>query len=221
MRNHHSLPRGELHNLWHKSGVLEGNSLGDPTEREVHVWTPPNWTAKENLPLLVDLTGYWGCGKSHTNWRPYGENVPERLDRLASEGMDRVVVAFPDCFTKLYGNQYINSVGSGRYADYVCEEIVPTVEAKFHCGGGGRRGVFGKSSGGYGAAWHALNRSDFWSAVSINSGDMGFEAVFIPTLYEYVDVLRDHGYSIDNGCGMWKASQSSRIAIASFSWFLP
>ena len=80
--------------------------------------------------------------------------MPERLDRLAHEGMARVVVAFPDCFTKLFGNQYLNSAGSGRYADYICDEIVPFVEKKFNCGGKGARGVFGKSSGGYGAAWH-------------------------------------------------------------------
>jgi len=197
MRRDHSIPRGELHRLWHKSSVLEGNSLGDPTERELHVWTPPGWSAAESLPLLVDLTGYWGSGLGHTNWKPDGESVPERLDRLAAEGMARAVVAFPDCFTKLYGNQYLNSAGSGRYGDYVCDEIVPTVEAQFNCGGAGRRGVFGKSSGGYGAAWHGMNRSDVWSAISINSGDMGFDVLFIPTLYDACDALRPFDYSAE------------------------
>jgi len=197
MRKNHTLPRGVLHRIVHKSVVLEGNPLGDPTERELHVWTPPGWSAAERLPLLVDLTGYWGCGMNHTNWKPGAENVPERLDRLASEGMARAIVAFPDCFTKLYGNQYLNSAGSGRYADYICDEIVPTVEAQFSCGGEGKRGVFGKSSGGYGAAWHGMNRSDFWSAIAINSGDMGFDALFIPTLYDDVDALRPFDYSIE------------------------
>jgi enterochelin esterase-like enzyme len=197
MRRDHTVPRGELHRLHHKSQVLQGNPLGDPTERELHVWTPHGWSAEETLPLLVDLTGYWGAGPGHTNWKNLGENVPERLDRLAHEGMARVLVAFPDCFTRLYGNQYLNSAGSGRYADYICDEIVPAVEAKFRCGGQGRRGVFGKSSGGYGAAWHGLHRADFWSAISINSGDMGFDALFIPTLYDDIEALRKHEYSIE------------------------
>lgn len=51
--------------------------------------------------------------------------------------------------------------------------------------------------GGYGAAWHGLNRSDFWSAIAINSGDMGFDALFIPTLYDDVDALRKFDYSIE------------------------
>src|SRR5262245_50891967 len=103
MRRDFRLPQGMLHRLRHKSSVLEGNPLGDPTERELLVWTPPGWSEAEKLPLLVDLTGYWGAGPAHTNWRPLGENVPERLDRLTHEGMGRVIAAFPDCFTKLYG----------------------------------------------------------------------------------------------------------------------
>src|SRR5574338_1270939 len=203
MRKDHTLPRGELHRLWHKSEVLAGNPLGDPTERELFVWTPPGWTPKESLPLLVDLKGYWSSALAHANWPSGSENVPERLDRLVHEGMPRVVVAFPDCFTKLFGNQYLNSAGSGRYGDYVCDEIVPTVEAKFNCGGKGRRGVFGKSSGGYGAAWHGMNRADFWDAISINSGDMGFDALFIPALLDDLDLLRHHDNSIEK---FWKAT---------------
>jgi len=197
MRRDHSLPRGEVHRLWHSSEVLKGNPLGDPAERELHVWTPPGWSASERLPLLVDLTGYWGSGLKHTSWKDWGENVPERLDRLAHEGMARAVVAFPDCFTKLYGNQYLNSAGSGRYGDYVCDEIVPFAEQRFACGGAGRRGVFGKSSGGYGAAWHGMNRSDVWSAIAINSGDMGFDVLFIPALYDDLERMRKHDFSIE------------------------
>ncbi|MBL8548761.1 MAG: hypothetical protein JNJ73_02160 [Hyphomonadaceae bacterium] len=197
MRRDPDTPRGELHRLQHKSKVLKGNSLGDPTDRDLNVWTPAGWNEKESLPLLVDLKGYWSSALAHANWQPFGENVPERLDRLVAAGMPPVIVAFPDCFTKLYGNQYLNSLGSGRYADYVCDEIVPFVEKQFHCGGDGRRGVFGKSSGGYGAAWHGLHRSDFWSAIAINSGDMGFDALFIPTLFEDCDLLASHGYSIE------------------------
>ena len=50
MRKDHTIPRGELHRLVHKSIVLEGNALGDPVERELYVWTPPGWKAGEKLP---------------------------------------------------------------------------------------------------------------------------------------------------------------------------
>jgi S-formylglutathione hydrolase FrmB len=46
----------------------------------------------------------------------------------------------------------------------------------------GRRGVFGKSFGGYGAITHALRHSDIWSAAACHSGDMGFELCYLPDM---------------------------------------
>ena len=207
MRRDHSIPRGEVHRLVHKSDVLQGNPLDDPTTRDLIVWTPPDWKPSESLPILVDLKGYMSSALAHANWSPMSENVPERLDRLAGEGMARAVVVFPDCFTKLFGNQYLNSAGSGRYADYICDEIVPLVESKFNCGGKGRRGVFGKSSGGYGAAWHGMHRADFWDAIAINSGDMGFDALYIGPLLDDLDLLRKHDNSIEK---FWKATLAKK-----------
>src|SRR3546814_20062202 len=94
--------------------------------------------------------------------------------------MPPVVVAFPDCFTRLGGNQYINSAATGPWEDILLQEVVPLVEQRFGCGGAGRRGVFGKSSGGYGAIAHALKPADFWAAAACHSGDMGFELCYLP-----------------------------------------
>jgi S-formylglutathione hydrolase FrmB len=58
--------------------------------------------------------------------------------------------------------------------------MLPAVEQRFGCGGTGRRGVLGKSSGGYGAITHALRHSDIWSAAACHSGDMGFELCYLP-----------------------------------------
>ena len=60
--------------------------------------------------------------------------------------MPPVVVAFPDCFTRLGGNQFINSAATGAWEDFLLEEMLPG-------NGCGWRGVLGKSSGGYG--YHA------------------------------------------------------------------
>lgn len=199
MRRHdHQFPRGDLHRGFLDSSVLAGNMQGDPTRRELPIYTPPGWTREQKLPLLVDLVGFFGSGLSHVAFRAVGENVPERLDRLIGEGaMPPVVVAFPDCSTRLGGNQYINSSALGRYADYIIDEIVPYVENTYNCGGPGRRGCFGKSSGGFGAAWHAMERPDVWSTAAINSADMAFEACYLPDYYTALDVLRTHGYSLE------------------------
>src|SRR5262245_9127742 len=157
MRRTHDIARGRVERLHIESKALQGNLLGDPSVRELHIYLPSGHADGNGLPLLVDLVGFIGSGMSHTNWRNFGENVPERLDRLIADGsMGPVVVAFPDCFTRLGGNQYINSAAVGRYEDYLLREVVPLVEERFSCGGTGRRGVFGKSSGGYGAIVHGM-----------------------------------------------------------------
>jgi hypothetical protein len=187
MRKDHSIPAGTVHRLWIDSDVLKGNLLGDPSRRMIDVYVPHGHDGKD-LPLLVDIVGFTAGGPAHTNWKNFGENVPERLDRLIASGaMPPVVVAFPDCFTRLGGNQYINSSAMGNWADFLLKEAVPLVESRFSCGGTGRRGLFGKSSGGYGAIAHAMLYPDFWSAAACHSGDMAFELVYLP---DFPGVLR-------------------------------
>ena len=187
MRRSPNTPAGTVHRLKLESEVLKGNLLGEATERIVDVYTPPGHDG-HGLPLLVDIVGFTAGGPAHTNWKNFGENVPERLDRLIAAGeMPPVMVAFPDCFTRLGGNQYVNSVVMGRWDDFLLQEAVPFVESRFGCGGAGRRGLFGKSSGGYGAMVHALLHPEFWSAAAVHSGDMGFELMYG---HEFVPVLR-------------------------------
>src|SRR3989441_8649296 len=80
---------------------------------------------------------------------PLGEDLGSKLDRLIRTGkMGPMIVPLVDCFTRVGGNQYINSSGTGRYDDYLRKEIVPFVESKYRVS---RRGIWGKSSGGYGS----------------------------------------------------------------------
>lgn len=188
--------RGQVQRFVIDSRVLAANPLRDPVTRELFVYVPAHDPA--GLPLLVDLPGFNSAGPDHVSRRRIGENVPERLDRLIGSGaMPPCMVAFPDCMTALGGNQYINSAGTGRYMDYLVDEVLPFVEGTFGCGGAGRRGVFGKSSGGFGALRHGMLRPDVWSAVACNSGDMDFDAVYRPGIYAAVRTLARWDHSID------------------------
>ncbi|MGH6932934.1 MAG: alpha/beta hydrolase [Dongiaceae bacterium] len=199
MRRDRTVPRGEVRQLFIDSKMLAGNPLGDPAHREVRVYLPHGYRDDRKLPLLVDLVGFTGSGLTHTNWRPFTENLPERLDRLIGTGkMGPVVVAFPDCFTRLGGNQYINSAGTGRYEDFLIDEVVPLVESSVACGGPGRRAVFGKSSGGYGAIVHGMRRPDIWSALACHSGDMAFELSYFSDLPKVLNQLAKYDRSIEN-----------------------
>ena len=113
-------PAGTVSRHVIESDALRTNMLGDPTSRVVDVYVPAGHDGR-GLPLLIDLVGFTGSGLAHTNWVGFRENLPERLDRLIGEGkMPPVVVAFPDCFTRLGGNQYINSTSLGAWEDFLC-----------------------------------------------------------------------------------------------------
>jgi enterochelin esterase-like enzyme len=206
MRKDRTHAAGEVRRFFVDSEVLKSNMLGDPTRRAIDVYVPAGHDGR-GLPLLVDLVGFTAGGPAHTNWKNFGENVPERLDRLIGTGaMPPTVVAFPDCFTRLGGNQYINSVAVGRWDDFLLQEAVPLVESRLGCGGGGRRGVFGKSSGGYGAMVHALLHPDFWSAAASHSGDVGFELLFFQDFPRMLRSLAKHGGSIEKWIAAFEAA---------------
>jgi enterochelin esterase-like enzyme len=146
--------------LEHVSQILKRNPLGDPHVRPLAVWLPPQYDdgTKRRFPVLYDLVGFTGSGLAHIAWKPFGDNVPERAARLVRDGkMGPVIIVFPDCFTALGGNQYINSSAIGDYADYLTREIVPFVDREFRTAASREhRGCFGKSSGGYGAMIHGM-----------------------------------------------------------------
>jgi len=207
MRRDPATPAGQVQRIWIESDALRDNRLGDPTTRGVDVYTPAGHGPGSGLPLLVDLVGFTGSGFSHTNWRTFTENVPERADRLIASGeMPPVAIAFPDCFTRLGGNQYINSAVMGRFEDFLIAEMLPAVERELGCGGAGRRGVFGKSSGGYGAIVHAMRHADVWSAAACHSGDMAFELIYGHEFPRVVRALARHGCSIRSFMDAFEAS---------------
>src|SRR2546429_4795577 len=157
-----------------ESQALKSNMLGDPSARAVDGYVPAGHDG-QGLPLLVDLVGFTSSGLSHTNWVGFRENLPERLDRLIGEQrMPPVVVAFPDCFTRFGGNQYINSASTGAWEDYLLHEMLPTIERRYGCGGPRHPGVFWKSPGRYCAPTHARRHSPTFAGPPRYSCGMGF-----------------------------------------------
>ena len=172
--------------LEHESRVLRDNPLGDPSTRKIAVWLPPQYdegTSRnrgKRFAVLVDMVGFTGSGLSHIAWKNFSENLPERAARLVHERrMAPAIIVFPDCFTALGGNQYVNSSAIGRYADYLTKEIVPFVDREFRTlASRDHRGCFGKSSGGYGAIIHGMKYPETWGAIADHSGDSYFDFVY-------------------------------------------
>lgn len=172
------------------SRVLSDNPLGDPATRDLYLYLPPGYEREPaaRFPVVYCLTGFTGRGAMLLNTQPFAPTLQERMDALIARGVIReMIVVMPDCFTRLGGSQYINSEATGRYEDYLIEEIVPFVDERFRTlGDRGARAVMGKSSGGYGALVLGMRHADVFGLVASHSGDAYFEYCYTPDFIKYV-----------------------------------
>lgn len=177
-----------------KSSLLEANPLGDDPIRQVPVYVPGHEHPK-GWPVLYALAGFTGTGLSMLNYDWYQENLPRRLDRLIGTGaMEPAVVVMVDGMTAIGGNQYIDSGAVGPWARHITEELVPWAEGRFPIRPGrAHRGVFGKSSGGYGSLMMAIEHADVFHAAASHSGDCYFEYCYRNDFPAAIDGLRAAG----------------------------
>lgn len=156
---------------WHRleieSDALRGNPLGDPHVRPLFIWVPAD--ESRTYPVVYVLHAHLRSAQSWFNVEPFERSYPEEIDAAAPE----VVVVLVDGWTAVGGSQWIDSEGIGRYGTYLRDEVVPFVEQRVPASG--QRGLQGKSSGGYGALVHALERPDLFHACAAHAPDALFE----------------------------------------------
>jgi enterochelin esterase-like enzyme len=189
------MSRGRIDVLLHDSRVLADNPLRDPTLREVGVCLPPGYDeGTRRYPVVFVLPGFTGTGLQLLARGAWTEPLDRRVDRLVGSGtMQPAILVLPDCFTRYGGAQYEDSPAIGRYATYLCDELVPFIDSRFRTvplreG----RAVVGKSSGGYGALNLAMRRPDLFIAAASHAGDCAFDMTYrsgLPTTAALLDRL--------------------------------
>ncbi|MFY0536758.1 alpha/beta hydrolase-fold protein [Nannocystis pusilla] len=140
--HNYAQPRGTTVTVEIDSPALAANVVGDPSSRAVAVYLPEGYDrGNERYPIFVDLAGYSSSGLKRLGWTGFGESMPQRLDRLIASGaMGPVIGVFPDCFTALGGNQYINSSALGQWEDFLAQDLPARLEREFRVKPGARGG---------------------------------------------------------------------------------
>jgi hypothetical protein len=201
-------PRGRFEEQTVRSRVLEGNPLGDPSERPLWVYLPPGVgdDPGRRYPSIYVIQGYTGQVDMWWNRPALRPTVPELVDQLFAGQLSvpgqesgppapppPAIVVFVDCWTSLGGSQFLNSPGTGRYLDYLCDEVVAFVDDRYPTLPDRRhRGIAGKSSGGYGAMVAPMLRPDTFGALASHAGDALFEYCYLPDMAAATRALRDH-----------------------------
>jgi S-formylglutathione hydrolase FrmB len=202
--------RGRIDAHEFESDALEGNPLGDPHRRPLWVYVPPGYDEETDrryasIYVIQGLTGQIDMWRNRT---PFRRNFPELADELfASRESPPAVLVYVDCWTSLGGSQFLDSPGTGRYHTYLCEEVVPWVDARYRTLAAPEyRGITGKSSGGYGAMVTPMLRPDLFGGLATHAGDALFENCYLPEFRESARALRDeYGGSYDTS---WKDFRS-------------
>jgi S-formylglutathione hydrolase FrmB len=177
------------------STALRGNPLGDPHVRPLWVYVPPGYDDEpgRRYPSVYVLQGFTGHLAMWRNRTPFRRPFPETADAaVASGACPPVIVVYVDAWTALGGSQFVDSAATGRYHTYLCDEVVPWVDAHYRTlPDPAHRGVSGKSSGGYGAMVSALWRPDLFGALATHAGDALFEVCYPDSFPKVVRALRD------------------------------
>jgi len=184
--------RGSLDRLVVESELLAGNPLGDPATRPLWVYSAPG-VGDEPVPTVYVIQGFLGQVDSWANRFPFELTMLERVDEMFAGGdCPPALVVFVDAWTSYGGSQFLNSSSTGRYLDYLCDEVVPFVDDRYPAlPGPEHRGLNGKSSGGYGAMVVPMLRPDVFGALASHAGDALFECSYLPNFPQLARKLRD------------------------------
>lgn len=194
------------------SDLLRDNPLGDPHERPLWVYTPPGYAAEADrrYPTVYVIQGFTGSLPMWQNRSPFRQPFPETADAMFAAGQaPPAVVVYVDAWTAYGGSQFVDSPGTGQYHSYLCDEVVPWVDARYRTAASrDHRAIMGKSSGGFGAMITPMLRPDLFGALATHAGDSLYEQCYLRDFGEAVRALR--GY--DGDIWAWWSDFRARAA---------
>ncbi len=101
---------------------------------------------------------------------------------------------------------------TGNYTDYICDEIVPFIDANYPTDGRSqRRAVTGHSSGGYGALVLPMLRPDAFGGAGRTAPDTLFEACYLRDFAKVVRALRDRTTAPTRRCSRQQFAAPTRF----------
>lgn len=175
---------------------LEGNLLGDPSERDLFVYLPPGYEDSDRrYPAAYLLHAAGSSAQLLTypltdgqRWTPPIEDVLDPV--FGRMGVAPMIVVIPDGDTSVGCSQWLDSPVTGNFERYVVRDVIGYVDEHYRTiPSAMSRGVFGFSSGGFGA-WNLASRNaDVFSALAMLSGDSFLDMTHKPLLWQYLDSI--------------------------------
>lgn len=134
-----------------KSSVFDSSMHSNSMGRDMtySVYLPADYDKSKTYPFFYLLHGYedGNQGATHNRcWLDKGNAALIADDYMKSGGVSMVII-MPNGLDKFYYKD--------GYEKYFEEELIPKVEADYHCNG--KRAIGGLSMGGFGTIYHAVS----------------------------------------------------------------
>jgi enterochelin esterase family protein len=173
---------------------LAGNLLGDPTERDLFVYLPPDYDGSDSRYPTAYLLHALGSSAQlevtpatdGMRWHPPVEDILDPV--FGRMGVPPMIVVIPDGVCRYGCGQWVDSPVTGNFEQYLLHDVIPHVDATYRTfPSAASRGVFGFSSGGFGS-WNLASRNpDVFGAMAVLSADSWLDMTHKSMLYKYLD----------------------------------
>lgn len=138
---------------------------GDP-RRLFNVYLPPDFfnDPTATFPIVYHLTGFGG------DFTTYSASDKAAMDMMLATGqIVPLIIVAPDPSVLIYeDNFYVNSTLTGLFENYIVQELIPYVDAKYRqrktASGESRffRALMGQSMGGYGSLYYGIKHPELF-----------------------------------------------------------
>jgi hypothetical protein len=146
------------------SSVLRDTRIGVDPNRAVKIYLPPGYaTSGRAYPVVYFLHSLnWSAENTFRDG-----NLAKLLERGFAAGVvPEFILVAADFTSPTMGSLYENSPTSGRWLDFVTDELVPFIDGKFRTlPQRDSRGLLGDFMGGRGALALAMTRADLFGSV--------------------------------------------------------
>ena len=148
---------------------LVGNVVGDRPVRPTLVYLPPSYQREttRRFPVLYLLHGATSVPEEWIDGSYQGFDIRVALDSLVAAGMlPELIVVMPNADNALGAGFYANSPATGNWADFVVQDLVRHVDARYRTDPrASKRALVGHSMGGFGAFNIAFDHPDVFGFV--------------------------------------------------------
>ena len=169
-----------------RSPGLESNAVGDSAVRRILVYLPPSYRheAKRRYPVVYLLHGAMSTPEEWLNGVYQGLNLQLTLDSLMDAGaIPEFLVVMPDASNALGGDWYANSPATGKWEDFVVQDVVRDVDRRYRTDATqAGRALVGHSMGGFGAlAIGFAHPARFGLVYAVSPCCIGFVGLLAPS----------------------------------------